>query len=68
MRLRLGDIDEIALAVNGSVVERLDAEASPAADDAEAEADEEEAATGALTIAVDVNDAEPEAPAPAPAA
>uniref|UniRef100_UPI0026ED5DE6 RNB domain-containing ribonuclease n=1 Tax=Pseudacidovorax intermedius TaxID=433924 RepID=UPI0026ED5DE6 len=66
VRLRLGDIDEIALAVNGSVIERLDAEASPAADDAEA--DEEEAATGALTIAVDVNDAEPEAPAPAPAA
>ncbi|RDI28326.1 exoribonuclease-2 [Pseudacidovorax intermedius] len=66
IRLRLGDIDEIALAVNGSVIERLDAEASPAADDAEA--DEEEAATGALTIAVDVNDAEPETPAPAPAA
>lgn len=66
VRLRLGDIDEIALAVNGSVIERLDAEAAPAADDADA--DEEEAATGALTIAVDVNDAEPEAAAPAPAA
>ncbi|WP_076510880.1 ribonuclease catalytic domain-containing protein [Pseudacidovorax sp. RU35E] len=66
VRLRLGDIDEIALAVNGSVIERLDAEAAPTADDAEA--DEEEAATGALTIAVDVNDAEPEAAAPTPAA
>ncbi len=61
VRLRLGDIDEIALAVSGSVIERLDAEAAPAAD----EADEEEPTAGALTIAVDVNDAEPEAAAPA---
>ncbi len=60
VRLRLGDIDEIALAVSGSVIERLDAEAAPAAD----EADEEEPTAGALTIAVDVNDAEPEAAAP----
>ncbi|KTT17701.1 hypothetical protein NS331_17075, partial [Pseudacidovorax intermedius] len=61
VRLRLGDIDEIALAVSGSVIERLDAEAAPAAD----EADEEEPTAGALTIAVDVNDAEPEAAASA---
>ena len=57
LRVRLGDVDEIALAVNGTVVERLDAAAAPAALDEEA-ADEEEATAGPLAIAVDVDDAE----------
>ncbi|MFT4265951.1 MAG: RNB domain-containing ribonuclease [Xenophilus sp.] len=57
LRVRLGDIDEIALAVNGTVVERLDAAASGAPDAAPAD-EEDEPAAGPLTIAVDVSDAE----------
>jgi len=58
LRVRLGEIDEIALAVNGTVVERLDTAAAPPAGDEEAADDEEEQAAGPLAIAVDLNDAE----------
>lgn len=53
LRVRLGAIDEIALDLSGTVVERLDS--TPAAGD-EAE-EEEEVAAGPIAIAVDVNEA-----------
>jgi exoribonuclease-2 len=61
LRVKLGMIDEIALDVNATVIERLDA--APAA--AETDEDEDEPAAGPIAIAVDVNEAEP-ADAPAP--
>ncbi len=52
VRVRLGEIDEIALDVHGTVVERLDT--APAADAGDDEAEAEEAVAGPITIAVDV--------------
>lgn len=55
VRVRLGAIDEVALDVAGTVIERLDAEAAPV----EEEADEDETlAAGPIAIAVDVNESE----------
>ncbi|MDA8444485.1 ribonuclease catalytic domain-containing protein [Paracidovorax valerianellae] len=61
VRVKLGEIDEITLDVNGTVLERLDspadsAEAAPQGD--EAGEDDEEAVAGPIAIAVDVNEAE----------
>ncbi|CAM3541646.1 ribonuclease catalytic domain-containing protein [Paracidovorax anthurii] len=58
VRVKLGEIDDITLDVNGTVVERLDSPAGlpPAAEDG-AE-DDEEAVAGPIAIAVDVNEAE----------
>jgi exoribonuclease-2 len=54
VRVKLGAIDEVALDVTGTVLERLDAEAAPAQAD---EADEDETlAAGPIAIAVDVNE------------
>ena len=53
VRVRLGDIDEIALAVNGTVTDRLGAAATPEATD---EGDDDEPAAGPLAIAVDLAD------------
>ncbi len=59
VRVRLGEIDEIALDVHGTVVERLDAEAADAATlEPDAVDDEEGAAAGPIAIAVDVADGE----------
>lgn len=56
VRVKLGAIDEVALDVKGTVLERLDAEAAPVEED---DADEGDAlAAGPIAIAVDVNDAE----------
>ncbi|GAA4352333.1 RNB domain-containing ribonuclease [Variovorax defluvii] len=55
VRVRLGEIDEIALDVHGTVTERLDA--APAEAPAEEEAEEEEVA-GPIAIAVDLADGE----------
>ncbi len=55
LRVRLGDVDEIALDVSGTVIERLDA-APVVEDDTQ---DEDEPAAGPIAIALDVN--EPEA-------
>ncbi len=62
VRVKLGDIDEITLDVNGTVVERLD---PVAAGEAKVQADgdgddEDEVVAGPISIAVDV--AEPNAP------
>ena len=55
VRVKLGAIDEVALDVAGTVIERLDAEAAPV----EEEADEDETlAAGPIAIAVDVNETE----------
>ncbi|GKT23977.1 RNB domain-containing ribonuclease [Acidovorax sp. SUPP3334] len=61
VRVKLGEIDEITLDVNGSVLERLDspadsADAAPQGD--EAGEDDEEAVAGPIAIAVDVNETE----------
>lgn len=53
VRVRLGAIDEIALDVQGTVIERLDTDAQAAATSDEGTEDEDEAA-GPLTIAVDL--------------
>jgi exoribonuclease-2 len=64
VRVRLGQIDDISLEVNGTVVERLDA-APEALDE---EGDDELELTTTLAIAVDVNEAEgADAAAPLPA-
>ena len=54
LRVRLGDVDEIALDVSGTVIERLDAAPMPE-DDSQ---DEDEPAAGPIAIALDVNEAE----------
>ncbi|MDM0068875.1 ribonuclease catalytic domain-containing protein [Variovorax sp. J31P207] len=64
VRVRLGEIDEIALDVHGTVIERLDAAPADAAADDSGE-DEEEVA-GPIAIAVDLADSEA-APENAPA-
>jgi len=61
VRVKLGEIDEVALDVKGTVIERLDS-APEAATEEEAEEEEaEHLAAGPIEIAVDVN--ETEAPA-----
>ncbi len=60
VRVKLGQIDEITLDFNGTVVERLDEAAqAPPADD---EGGEEEPAAGPIAIALDVNDTGETAP------
>jgi len=62
VRVRLGEIDEIALDVSGTLIERLDSDAEAQAQDGGE--DDEEAVAGPIAIAVDMNEAE--APAAAP--
>lgn len=57
VRVKLGEIDEIALDVHGTVIERLDAPADAVALD-EGGSDEEEEVAGPIAIAVDLNDSE----------
>ena len=57
LRVKLGEIDEIALDVHGTVLERLDVAADTAALD-DGGADEEEDVAGPIAIAVDLNDSE----------
>ena len=64
VRIRLGQINLMALDVSGTVIARLDdADTTATASDAEAEDDEEALAAGPLTIAVNVeeNTDQPEA-------
>jgi len=53
VRVALGDIDEIALDVRGTVLERLDTEP---ADTAEEDEGEQEEVAGPIAIAVDVSE------------
>jgi exoribonuclease-2 len=59
LRVKLGEIDEIALDVSGTVIERLDApaDAAAAADEGTAD-DEDDEVAGPIAIAVDLNDSE----------
>ncbi|MFT3812468.1 MAG: RNB domain-containing ribonuclease [Acidovorax sp.] len=60
VRVKLGQIDEIALDVSGTVIERLD---SPAQEAAAEEEEDDDVPAGPIAIAVDVNEA-PDNPAP----
>ncbi len=64
VRVRLGEIDEIALDVHGTVIERLDTQAIPEASDEEA--GEDEPVAGPIAIAVDVSEEAPGADNPTP--
>ncbi len=68
IKVRLGEIDEIMLDVNGTLIERLDspeAQATGAQEDAAEEDDD--AVAGPIAIAVDMNETDSaSAPAPAP--
>ncbi|MGJ7519837.1 ribonuclease catalytic domain-containing protein [Variovorax sp. LT1P1] len=57
LRVKLGEIDEIALDVHGTVLERLDAPVDAAALD-DSGSDEEDEVAGPIAIAVDLNDSE----------
>lgn len=57
VRVKLGEIDEIALDVHGTVIARLDDTAAEAATEEESGEDEEEVA-GPIAIAVDLADSE----------
>ncbi|RZL61432.1 MAG: RNB domain-containing ribonuclease [Variovorax sp.] len=59
LRVKLGEIDEIALDVHGTVLERLDTPAEVLADD---DGGDEEEVAGPIAIAVDLSDSD--APAP----
>ncbi len=56
--VRLGNIDEVALDVSGTVLERLDAEAAPMEEEEAEDAEAEHLAAGPIAIAVDVNESE----------
>ncbi len=60
VRVRLGDIDEITLDVNGTVIEQLDAAQPDAAAEAEEEDGESDAVAGPISIAVDVTEGDAE--------
>lgn len=57
VRVKLGEVDEIALDVHGTVIERLDAAPSEAGAEEETAEDDEEVA-GPIAIAVDLADSE----------
>ncbi|MEJ8813587.1 ribonuclease catalytic domain-containing protein [Variovorax ureilyticus] len=57
VRVKLGEVDEIALDVHGTVIARLDTAAAEAASEDEGGEDEEEVA-GPIAIAVDLTDSE----------
>ena len=60
VRVKLGAIDEVALDISGTVLERLDSVPAPAGEEEPEEAEAEHLAAGPIAIAVDVN--EPEGP------
>lgn len=70
IKVRLGEIDEITLDVNGTLIERLDspeasAEAAAAGAEEEVAEDEDDAVAGPIAIAVDMNETDTTTP-PAP--
>ncbi len=67
VRVKLGEIDEVALDVKGTVIERLDSAPEAVAEEDAEEEEAEHLAAGPIEIAVDLNEAEPVAgdnPAP----
>ena len=68
LKVRLGEIDEITLDVNGTLIERLDspeAQATGGGDEAPEEDGEDEAVAGPIAIAVDMTETDAVTP-PAP--
>ncbi|MEZ5663734.1 MAG: RNB domain-containing ribonuclease [Burkholderiaceae bacterium] len=66
VRVRLGDIDEIALEVSGTVVERLDLPAdAPSDSESEEEAGDDESLSAPLHLAIDVDEPPAEGSTPA---
>ena len=66
LKVRLGEIDEITLDVNGTLIERLDSpEAQATGEEAGEEEGEDDAVAGPIAIAVDMNETEAVTP-PAP--
>ncbi len=67
VRVKLGEIDEITLDVNGTLIARLD-DPLDASDDGPVDEDEEDTVAGPIAIAVDINetDAAGSDPQPAP--
>ncbi|HRP21849.1 MAG TPA: RNB domain-containing ribonuclease [Alicycliphilus sp.] len=55
VRVKLGEIDEITLDVNGTLIARLD-DPLDASDDGPVEEDEEDTVAGPIAIAVDINE------------
>jgi len=68
VRIRLGEIDEIALEVSGTITERLDLPVEALDDDSVDEAGDDEALAAPLHLAIDVDEAPVDAPTPSPAA
>lgn len=67
VRIKLGEIDEVALDVKGTVIERLDSAPEAVAEEEAEEEEAEHLAAGPIEIAVDVNEAEaPAGDNPAP--
>jgi exoribonuclease-2 len=64
LRVKLGEIDEIALDLHGTVLERLDLAPDAMSDD---DSGEEEEVAGPIAIAVDLSDSDANAPENAPA-
>jgi exoribonuclease II len=60
-------IDEIALEVSGTVIERLDLPVEPDEDDSGDEADDDEALATPLHLAIDVDEAPADGSVPSPA-
>jgi len=58
VRVKLGEIDEVALDVKGTVIERLDTAPEAVAEEEAEEEEAEHLAAGPIEIAVDVNEAE----------
>ncbi len=58
VRVKLGAIDEVALDISGTVLERLDSVPAPAGEEEPEEAEAEHLAAGPIAIAVDVNEPE----------
>lgn len=67
VRIKLGDIDEVALDVCGTVIERLDTVPEPVAEEEAEDEESEHLAAGPIEIAVDINESEsPSGDNPAP--
>ncbi|MBX9935418.1 MAG: RNB domain-containing ribonuclease, partial [Burkholderiaceae bacterium] len=65
LRVKLGAVDEMALDVHGTLLERLDNPAEVSAVAAEGEEDEEETVAGPIAIAMDLNDTDADNHVPA---
>ena len=68
LKVKLGEVDEITLDIQGTVIERLDDPADTSDDGPVDDAEDDDTVAGPIAIAVDVNEAPADAAAAAPAA